>query len=421
MGAPMLVWDDSPFREKETIVMTPKLSFSSAVRFVLGLFVLILLCGGCEKSEQSKGPTRDNKKKSVPVEVMPIEHGPIELHRTFSGTLEARAEFVVAPKVGGRVESLVVNISDPVKRGAVVAELDSDEYVQEVAQARANLAVSQANLVEARNALEIASRELARITTLRERGVASESQLDAVKAGELAKQAELEVAKAQLVRAESILEAAKIRLGYTQVSAGWSGGGDQRIVAERFVDEGETVGANAPLLRIVELDPITGVVFVTERDYAKLQGDQEVSLTTDAFPGETFIGRIDRIAPVFKQATRQARVELVIDNPQQRLKPGMFIRAEVVLDSLTDAVVVPERALTKRNDKVGIFLVGLEGNSVRWQEVQVGIRDGERVQLLDEGLEGRVVTLGQQMLEDGSLIIIPSETKLDTGTDAGGR
>ncbi|PLX81105.1 MAG: efflux RND transporter periplasmic adaptor subunit [Desulfuromonas sp.] len=389
--------------------------------FVQGVVFLALLAGGCETSDQSQVPSRENKKKPVPVEVATIEHGPLELRRTFSGTLEARAEFVVAPKVAGRVESLVANISDSVKRGEVVAELDSDEYVQEVAQARANLAVSQANLVEARNALEISRRELARITTLRERGVASESQLDAVKAGELARQAELEVAKAQVVRAESILESAKIRLGYTRVTAGWSGGDDLRIVAERFVDEGETVGANAPLLRIVELNPITGVVYVTERDYAKLQGDQEVSLTTDAFAGETFVGKIERIAPVFKQATRQARVELVIDNPQQRLKPGMFIRATVVLASVADAVVVPERALTKRGDGVGIFLVSADGNNVRWQEVQVGIRDGERVQLLGEGLEGRVVTLGQQMLEDGSQIVISTETRLGTGADAGGR
>ncbi|NNG47675.1 MAG: biotin/lipoyl-binding protein, partial [Deltaproteobacteria bacterium] len=84
----------------------------------------------------STGPGgRGKGTRSAPVEVAPIQRGPIELKRTFSGTLEPRAEFVVAPKVSGRVERLAVNLADTVKRGQVVAELDNDEYVQAVAQA----------------------------------------------------------------------------------------------------------------------------------------------------------------------------------------------------------------------------------------------------------------------------------------------
>ena len=344
----------------------------------------------------------------MPVEVMPVEHGPIELRRTFSGTLEARAEFLVAPKVGGRVERLMVNIADLVKRGQKVAELDSEEYVQAVAQAKADLAVAKANLAEARNALEIVRRELQRIETLRQRGVASESQFDAVKAEELASQSALEVAAAQVVRAEAALETARIRLGYTQIIAGWNGGNERRIVAERYVDEGETVSANTRLLRIVELDPITGVIFVTERDYARLQPGQEILLTTDAYLGETFTGRIERIAPVFREATRQARVELTIANPEQRLKPGMFIRTTVVLARQADAVILPAKALVQRDGRTGVFQVSTDGASVHWREVTTGIRDGDRVEILDEDLSGRVVTLGQQLLDDGSLITIPA-------------
>lgn len=346
--------------------------------------------------------------RPVPVEVMPVERGLIELGRTFSGTLEARAEFVVAPKVSGRIERLMVNIADPVERGQLVAELDSDEYVQAVAQAQADLAVAQANAAEARNALEIAGRELKRIETLRQRGVASESQLDAVRARELASQSALEVAEAQVVRAKSALVTARIRLGYTQISADWSGGSDRRVVAERYVDEGETVSANTRLLRIVELDPITGVIFVTERDYARLQPGQEVLLTTDAYPGERFAGRIERVAPVFREATRQARVELNIANPEQHLKPGMFIRTTVVLARETEAVILPARALVKRDGRTGVFQVSADGQSVRWREVTTGIRDGDRVEILDGDLAGQVVTLGQQLLEDGSPITIPA-------------
>ena len=211
--------------------------------------------------------------------------------------------------------------------------------------------------------------------------------------------------------AESSLETANIRLGYTQVTAGWTGGSELRVVADRYVDEGQTVAANAPLLLIVELHPIVGVVYVTERDYARLKTGQVVSLTTQAFADERFSGRIERIAPVFRKSTRQARIEMTIDNPQHRLKPGMFIRATVVLARESEATIVPEQALTVRDDRSGVFIVSEDGRSVAWREVKVGIREGDRVQVEGAGLSGRVVTLGQQLVNDGSPISIPAEQK----------
>ena len=84
---------------------------------------------------------------------------------------------------------------------------------------------------------------------------------------------------------------------------------DQRVVAERYVDEGETVSANTPLLKIVTLHPITAVIFVTEKEYAGLRTEQRVELVTDAYQERSFSGVIRRIAPVFREATRQARID----------------------------------------------------------------------------------------------------------------
>ncbi|HHO48112.1 MAG TPA: efflux RND transporter periplasmic adaptor subunit [Desulfobacteraceae bacterium] len=382
-----------------------------AAAIVLGLIVLVLM------QQRDQEGDRARRTDAAPVEVAPIAFGPIELRRTFSGTLEPRAEFVVAPKVSGHVERLNVRLADPVRRGQVVAELDDDEYVQAVNQARADLAVTKANLAEAESTLEKAVREFERIKTLHQRGVASDSQLDESMAERSARQARLEVARAQVVRAEASLETANIRLGYTKVKADWTGGDDIRLVAERYVDEGQTVSANAELLLIVELDPITGVIFVSEKEYARLRPGQEVSLGTDAYPAERFQGRIERIAPVFREATRQARVELTIDNPEMRLKPGMFIRATVIPDHREEAVIVPEQALTHREDQIGIFVVDEEAMTVAWHPVQVGIREGDRVQVSNGDLRGRVVVLGQHLVDDGSPIIIPAEEK---GLDAAG-
>jgi RND family efflux transporter MFP subunit len=356
---------------------------------------------GSSKNAQTSQP--------VPVEVTRIQRGPIVMQRTFSGELEALAEFVVAPKISGRVERVMVNIADTVKRGQIVAELDNDEYIQAVAQAQADLEVARANLSEAESALDNANREFNRTQSLLKRGIASDSEFDAAQQDRLAKQAQLKVAAAQVTKAESSLETANIRLGYTKVTAGWAGGDEQRVVAERYVDEGQTVAANAPLLMIVELHPIVGVVFVTERDYAQLKSGQLVSLTTDAYPGEQFRGRIDRIAPVFRKSTRQARIEMIIDNPRHRLKPGMFIVAAVELARVPEATIVPEQALTMRDDKDGIFIVSEDGRSVAWHEVKVGIRNGDRVQVHGEKLTGRVVILGQQLVKDGSPVMLPAE------------
>jgi len=347
------------------------------------------------------------KPRAVPVETAAVRHGPIVLEREFSGELEALSEFVVAPKVSGRVERVLVRLADTVTRGQVVAELDNDEYVQAVAQARADLAVARANLSEARSALETARREFERTESLVGRGIASQSEFDAARQDQRAGEARLKVAEAEVAKAEASLETANIRLGYTQVTAGWSGGDEQRVVAERYVDEGQTVAANAPLLLIVELHPIVGVVYVTEEDYARLKPGQPVALSTDAHPGERFSGRIDRISPIFRKATRQSRIEMTVDNPGHRLKPGMFIRARVVLARVPHADLVPEQALTTRDDRVGVFVVREDGRSVAWREVAVGIRENGWVQVEGQGLSGRVVTLGQQLVSDGSPVTIP--------------
>ena len=129
-------------------------------------------------------------------------------------------------------------------------------------------------------------------------------------------------------------------------------------------------------------------------------------LTTDAYRYPQYNGRIDRIAPVFRKSTRQARIEMTIDNPQHQLKPGMFIRATVVLAQEPDATIVPEQALTIRDDKTGVFIVSEDGRSVTWRLVKVGIRENGRVQVVGDGLSGRVVVLGQQLVDDASLIKI---------------
>jgi RND family efflux transporter MFP subunit len=377
---------------------------------------LALIVAGCFQFSEADNPN-GGRERVAAVGVADIERRPMDLERVFSGALEAQSEVVVAPKIGGRIEQLVVDLADPIGRGQVVALLDEAEFAQAVKQAEAELAVARANLAQARNALEISRRENQRIETLRERGIASDSEYDVAQADLMEKEAQLAVAEAEVNRAEAALESSRIRHGYTRVTADWSEGDARRMVAERYVDEGDTLSANQPLLRIVQLDPIVAVISVTERDYGRLRQGQEARIETDAFPGEVFRGRIERIAPVFRETSRQARVELILSNPEGRLKPGMFIRATISLDHVDDATAVPEAALTQRGDMDGVFMVDEDGQRVRWQPVETGIRSGGWVQVLRPPISGQVVVLGQHLIDDGSRVRIAEA--VGEGTSSG--
>ncbi|MCB9728740.1 MAG: efflux RND transporter periplasmic adaptor subunit [Deltaproteobacteria bacterium] len=372
-----------------------------AARFVAASLAAIALtaCGEPPRGAHSS-------ERMVPVEVAPIRRGAIEAHRTFSGTLEAFARFDVAPKIGGRVAEVRVDIGDTVAQGSVVVTLDDDEAEQALALAEARLKVARAAVAGASSTWKGTGRELERERRLQAGGVSSDAQLDAARTRRQVADADKQMARAEVSQAEAEREVAKIRLEYTKVRASWAEGDDERVVAARHVDPGDTVAANAPLLTIVERDPLVAVISVTERDYAELRVGQVATLTSEAAPGRSFPATVARVAPAFSERSRQARVELRVENAERLLAPGAFARVTVALERAEDALLVPEAALTRRHGEDGVFVVQ-DDLVAAWRPVRVGIRDQDLVQVEGEGLSGRVVTLGQQLLDEGVRVTIP--------------
>lgn len=372
--------------------------------------------------EHAPGRRGNDDQRVVPVETAAVERGVMEQRRRFSGTLAPSAQISVAPKISGRIASLVVDIADTVERGQEIALLDDAEFAQAVTSARAERKVAEARALEAKNRLQLARRELERVRTLSERGVVSDADLDRAQTDFIMRDAAHQVAQANLAVREAALSTAKIRLSYTRVTASWAEGDEVRLVAARHKDDGDTVAANTPLLTVVRIQPVRAVFFVPERDFGMLEAGQEVVLRTDAFPGETFSGRVSRVAPVFQEDSRQARVEVLADNEDERLKPGMFVRVGVVLRSLSDAITIPLEGITRRGSESGVFLVSDAGDSVSWVPVETGVESNGRVQILSpDGLSGRVVTLGQQLLGDGSRVRVVDDANEDVpvqGEDA---
>jgi RND family efflux transporter MFP subunit len=346
----------------------------------------------------------------VAVEIEPVRKATIRDTANFTGTLAPKSQFMVAPKIAGRLEKLMVDIGDKISRTQLLAVLDDEEYSQQVRQAEADLQVAKANLEESRSSLDVAKRELERVEELHKKGISADSELDASRGMSATQEARYKVAQAQVANREAALETAKVRLSYTKITASWEEGTNPRVVGERFVHEGTMLTPNAPILSLLEINPLLAIIHITDKDYFRVKPGQGALISSDAFPDKTAIGKIARIAPMLKETSREARIEIEFANPEGLFKPGMFINVQIEFATHEEATVVPVSCVVKRGDQQGIFLADTENNVAQFVPVQLGISTNELAEIIEPStIAGQVVTMGQHLLADGSPIVL-SET-----------
>ncbi|MCC8115746.1 MAG: efflux RND transporter periplasmic adaptor subunit [Planctomycetes bacterium] len=340
----------------------------------------------------------------VAVETARIEQPDLGDRVVFTGTLKAAERFDAAPKIAGIIRSINYNAGDVVRRGAVLAVLDDDEYILAVEKEEASLLVAQATAQDAEAQLEIARRDYDRSKNLRDEQVISEQEFDKIDATFKAAQAKYDTAVAQVRLAEAALNTAKVVLNYTRVRADWEDGPDERVIGQRWYDAGAMVAANTPIIPVLDINTVRAVISVSEKQYPRLRLNDRVTVTTDAFPGRGFPGRISRIPQELGDLTREAEVEVAVDNPDLALKPGMFVRATIEFERADNAVAAPLAAVVRRDDGLrGVYVVNDDQDAVTFQPVTEGIVDGAYVELVNaDALLGReVVVLGQHLLKDG--------------------
>jgi RND family efflux transporter MFP subunit len=358
------------------------------------------------------GPGTSQAARAIPVEVTPVRHDTIRDIARFTGTLVASSRFVVSPKIPGRLEKLQVNIGDRVDNGDLIAVLDSEEYALAVTQAEAELEVSRANLADAKSALELVSRDLERTRELQLQKVASEAELDSMQAKYNAANAAFEVAGSHILQREAALEAAKVRLAYARIHARWAGStGGAHFVSEKFIDEGNMLRANDPIVSIVDIGSVIARINVIERDFPAIRVGQSAIVSTDAYPGMTFEGRVVRRSPVLAEASRQALVEIEIPNTDLLLAPGMYIRSSIEFARKPDATIIPASAIVSRDARKGVFLADKNTSTAVFVPIETGITEGEDVEVLSPDISGLVISLGQHLLEDGSAIRVTGAGK----------
>ncbi|MCX7973216.1 MAG: efflux RND transporter periplasmic adaptor subunit [Candidatus Aminicenantes bacterium] len=392
-------------RPKLRKVLTVKKIFLFVVVVMAALFIWRLYLLIFKKSDDFR-----QRQAAVAVEIRPVEIGTIRDVGQFSGSLIPKSQFNIAPKVSGKLKKLFVDIGDTIYNGQVIAQLDDEEYQQQVVQAEADLKMARANLEDVQNSLELARKELERAETLYKKGILSDAQFDATRAQFNAQQSRYKVASAQVANREAALETAKVRLSYTKIVASWEKGSKIRYVGERFVDEGALLSVNTPIISVIEIQPIIAIIYVTDKEYFRIKPGQPVKVNSSAFPGQTFTGQVARVAPLLRETSRQARVEIEIDNEEGLLKPGMFVNAEIEFARHEQARIVPFSSLVSRGGSQGIFLADLKEKKAYFHPVKAGIIEGDRAEIVEpDGLSGYVVTLGQHLLQDGMSILLPED------------
>ena len=282
-----------------------------SILFILGLF------SACSDSDDENSNT-----EAVPVQVSIVKLGTVSQVLTYSGDIHAEYEVKVFSKIPDRIEKFYVDEGDPVKKGQVIARVAATTIEQGVKQAEA--AKMAANAQEAN--LKV---EFDRAKRLFAESAMSQQQYDAI-------QTQYEAAKAQAEQAQAGLVSVKSQLNDAELTAPISG-----IVGQRFYEEGDMANPSMPVVSIVQMEKVKIVFDATEEDLGKLALGQEATIKVRSYVNQTFAGTVQKISPVLDPQTRMAKIEVLIDNPNYLLKPGMYAEVNVTTGLLSDVIVVP--------------------------------------------------------------------------------
>ncbi|WP_181120448.1 efflux RND transporter periplasmic adaptor subunit [Xanthomonas arboricola] len=334
------------------------------------LITTSLLLGGCKAGDgEAKAAEEKKTVDAVPVEIAKAARRAVAASYTGTAALEPRAEAQVVAKTSGVALAVMVEEGQKVSAGQALVRLDPD---------RAHLAVAQseAQLRKLENSYR-------RATQLVGQQLVSAADVDQLKF-------DVENSRAQH-------RLASLELSYTTVQAPISG-----VIASRSIKTGNFVQINTPIFRIVDDSQLEATLNVPERELATLKSGQPVTLLADALPGQQFIGKVDRIAPVVDSGSGTFRVICAFGQGAEALQPGMFGRIRIDYDQRKDALVIPRLALLDdgepavfvvRNGKASRVPVELGYAEGPWLEVRQGLKEGDQV-----------VTAGKVALRDGTAV-----------------
>jgi multidrug efflux pump subunit AcrA (membrane-fusion protein) len=380
------------------------------------VLVVALAASGCSRD---RGVQAAEAQKAHPVAVEAAQLRDVRRQVDVVGTLAAREEVVVSAEVEGRVARLVHDLGDRVRGGDPLIELDPEklQYRAEgqraaLDQARARYgAAGEADLppldkvpavVSTTAQLSDAQQQLDRAKNLATRNLISRSDLDAAQTRyDTARAAhDQALASARQLRADIEAQSSSLRLAQRNLRDAVIRAPFDGYVAERLVSQGQYVLPQAPVMRLVRLQPLKLVAEVPEKFAPWIETGREMQVRVDAFPGQVFTGKVVRIAPAVNLRSRAFAIEGEIPNAEGRLKPGTFARAQITTDHVDRAVTIPFAAVQSRYGTNRVFLI--QAGQLVGKEVVLGDRLGDRVEV-SQGLEAgaKIVASDVEQLADG--------------------
>ncbi len=280
-----------------------------------------------------------NNKKSnnLQLKTAKVDVGDIEVYVTTTGTLNPVTLVQVGTQVSGTIAKIYVDFNDVVKKGQILAQIDSTFLAAQVRDAEAQVERAKAQVNQAQ-------RDLNRIKELYSKNLVSQADYDQALTN-------YETALAQLKSAEAQLERARVNLKYSTIYSPIDG-----IVISRNVDVGQTVAASlqAPTLFTIanDLRKMRVEANVDESDIGKVKPGQIVFFTVDAYPEETFTGRVAqvRLQPINIQNVINYTVIIDVENTQLKLRPGMTANVRILIDKRENVLRIPNQALRFKPD-----------------------------------------------------------------------
>ena len=366
-----------------------------------------------------------------------ITRGDIVSTVTATGELNAISVVEIGTQVSGTVQEIYVDFNSPVKAGQLIALIDPSVLRLTLSESEASLAVYQAGVKSAQASLADSERQLARNKELLARKLIARSQVDTSETDVALKKASLQEAKARVVQGKAAVERARTNLNYTRITSPVNG-----VVIDRQVDAGQTVAASlqAPtLFKVAEdLTRMQIETKVDEADIGSVAEGQNVTFRVDAFPDETFEGKVVqvRIAPSTSDSVVTYTVIIHVDNPDLKLKPGMTANVSIETAAAKNTLRLPVAALRftppeellstisfdrdlltqKKTLNSGIVWPERDGVMMMPVKVQIGISDNRWVELVSEE-SGRA----RNVLREGTELIINAQkgAKTETRTSGG--
>ncbi len=276
------------------------------------------LAAGCGSSDSSA----KEQEEKIPVEVTTVALGSVVQNLNYSGDIKAEYEVSVFSKIYDRIEQFYADEGDYIKKDSPIAKIIATTTEQSVKQAEAALAAARAQEANMRVEYERAQR-------LNREDAMSKQQYDAIKT-------QYESIQAQVEQARAVLASMQSQLNDATVTAPISG-----IIGKRYYENGDMAAPSAPLVTIVQMRRVKIEFNATEEDLGKLKVGQKTAVSVKAYPDRQFSGKVLKISPVLDPTTRMAQVEVLVDNADGLLKPGMYAQAEVTTGVIKNVIVVP--------------------------------------------------------------------------------